>query len=76
MDLGPLPDISINPPDIPHLPTLQKGGVVLKTGLAEVHEGERFSRGGGDININGPVTIITQDPEDFFKQLRRLGAAT
>ena len=43
--------VKIDPPDIPRLPTLQEGGEVLHTGLAVVHEGERFSRGGASVTV-------------------------
>jgi hypothetical protein len=43
-------------PDIPTIPTLAKGGVVLSTGLAVVHEGERFSGVGNDFG-GGGVTV-------------------
>ncbi len=48
-----IPGFNVGTPNIPlvNLPRLEKGGRVLKTGLAEVHEGERFSRGGGDTFI-------------------------
>lgn len=35
---GPLPDININPPDIPHIPRLAQGGIVTRPTLALVGE--------------------------------------
>jgi hypothetical protein len=72
-------------PTIPHisgiisLPRLEHGGRVLKTGIAEVHEGEEFTRaGGGQVFERGAfegAQFIVSDPEDLFNQLRRLGTA-
>ena len=55
-----VPDLPKNP-----IPTLAKGGIVTKTGLAEVHEGEQFSgvgRRGGDIIINITGTWDLSNP--------------
>ncbi|KKM65975.1 hypothetical protein LCGC14_1485830, partial [marine sediment metagenome] len=61
--LGLPSNISIGTPNLPlvNLPRLQKGGIVLKTGLAEVHEGERFSGvgGGPTINVSSGATLFT-----------------
>lgn len=35
---GPLPDINLNPPDIPHIPRLARGGLVMGPTLALVGE--------------------------------------
>jgi phage-related protein len=47
--------IGAGPWDLPNLPTLATGGLVTRTGLALVHEGETFSGVGGA----GSVTNIT-----------------
>lgn len=35
---GPLPDININPPDIPHIPRLAEGGIVTRPTVALIGE--------------------------------------
>ena len=59
---GPLPDISFSwgGVQLPNLPELARGGTVLSTGLAVVHEGETFSgvggaMGGATYNLNVSV---------------------
>jgi len=45
--------------DVPDIPTLARGGTVLRTGFAVVHEGEQFSgvgRGFGSLNLTVNVT--------------------
>lgn len=56
---------------LPRIPKLEHGGEVLRTGLAVVHEGERFSRGGGDIIITGPITVVASNPRALLDALRR-----
>lgn len=85
VDLGPLGSIgggTIGTPNIPlvNLPRLVKGGEVLRTGVAVVHEGEEFTRKGGRAQVfeRGAfegAQFIVSDPEDLFSQLRRLGTA-
>jgi len=41
--------------NLPEIPTLAKGGMVLRTGLAVVHEGESFSGVGG--GLGGTVNV-------------------
>lgn len=63
------------------LPRLEHGGRVLKTGVAVVHEGEEFTRGGSraaQVFERGAfegAQFVTPDPDALFKQLRRLGTA-
>lgn len=67
--------VTIGTPNLPliRIPRLQKGGEVLRTGLAVVHEGERFSRGGGDINVtfihNGTLMGNEAEAERFASML-------
>ena len=85
VDLGPLGSLgggSIGTPNIPmvRLPRLDKGGEILRTGVAVVHEGEEFTRKGGRAQVfeRGAfegAQFIVSDPEDLFNQLRRLGTA-
>lgn len=65
VDVGPVHfgGITIGTPDIPEL---AKGGVVLRTGLALVHEGEQFSGvgrklGGSTVNITVQTTGLGAD---------------
>jgi hypothetical protein len=59
--VNPGPDV----PNVPPIPTLKTGGIVLKTGLALVHEGERFSGvgndfGGGSVTVNVYGSVIAE----------------
>jgi len=49
---------------IPPIPSLQYGGIVARTGLALVHEGERFSgvqsAGWGDVTVNVAGSVVTE----------------
>ncbi|HKE67432.1 MAG TPA: hypothetical protein VKB59_22730 [Micromonosporaceae bacterium] len=58
---GPLPDISFHwgGIDLPNIPELARGGYVMRTGLALVHEGEAFSGTGGNFGntYNLHVTV-------------------
>ena len=70
VDLGPLGSIgggTFGVPDIPliSIPRLQKGGEVLRTGLAVVHRGETFSGvgGGTTINVASGATLFSVDVE-------------
>jgi hypothetical protein len=49
---------------IPQIPTLETGGIVLKTGLAMVHEGEQFSGVGnslgGTVNVYVAGSVIAE----------------
>jgi hypothetical protein len=83
--LGPLPDVNVDwgGLGIPHIPSLAVGGQVMKTGLAMVHEGERFSGVGGNwgnvtVNVYGSVMTEHDLAESIQKALlktkRRSGA--
>jgi hypothetical protein len=68
--------VHINPPgpgsidfdwsgfNVPPVPTLQSGGLVMRTGLAVVHEGERFSgvgnTMGGTVNVYVSGSVIAE----------------
>ena len=59
-------DIGGNTINFPDIPTLATGGLVMRTGLALVHEGEQFSGvgkkyGGGDIHITVNTTGLGAD---------------
>jgi hypothetical protein len=61
---------------IPSVPTLQSGGMVTRTGMALVHEGERFSGVGGgwgpvNITVNGSVISEHDLAETVQKVLLR-----
>ena len=65
IDVGPVHwgGIDIRPP---HIPELAKGGLVMRTGLALVHEGETFSGVGGSrspqtVNITVQTTGLGAD---------------
>jgi hypothetical protein len=55
--------------NIPDLPTLARGGSVLRTGMAVVHEGEQFSgvgrRFGTNVTINVNTTGLGADSPDI-----------
>ncbi|TET96481.1 MAG: phage tail tape measure protein [Dehalococcoidia bacterium] len=62
-----LPSIPTIPP-IPYvsIPRLHKGGEVIRSGLAEVREGERYSRGGGNtyvFNFTHSGTLMGNEAE-------------
>lgn len=77
---GPIPDIHLNPPDIPHLAT---GGYIQQSGIAVVHQGEHviprgmMSAGGGIVNItvNGYVGNDQDIAERVATELNRMSAA-
>ncbi len=49
---------------LPRIPRLEKGGRVVETGLAVVHEGEHFTRGGASVTVNiGRVGVGVTDDE-------------
>jgi phage-related protein len=69
--------------DVPNIPTLATGGMVTRTGLALVHEGERFSGVGGDwgnvyVTVNGSVMtehdLAKSIQKALLKDKRRSGA--
>jgi phage-related protein len=73
------PDI----PNIPDIPSLRTGGIVLRTGLAMVHEGERFSGvgngfGGVTVNVYGSVMterdLATSIQRALLRDKKRSGA--
>jgi len=47
---------------IPHVPSLHRGGIVEQTGIALVHEGERFSGvgGWGNVTVNVAGSVIAE----------------
>jgi hypothetical protein len=63
--------------DVPHIPSLKRGGMVVKTGLALVHEGERFSGvgnglgGGVTVNVYGSVMTERDLADTIHKALLR-----
>lgn len=75
---GPIPDIEIDPPDIPGIPLMAKGGIVTRPTLAIIGEAGPEAvvplsggHGFGEINIYiGPGAYI-QDIGAFAADLRR-----
>ncbi|HEY7009083.1 MAG TPA: hypothetical protein VH395_09095 [Jatrophihabitantaceae bacterium] len=71
---GPIPDISFHwgGIDLPNIPELVRGGTVMRTGLALVHEGEAFSgvgrNFGNTYNLNVNVAPGT-DPAQVGRVL-------
>ena len=75
------PDIHINPPDIGHIPTMARGGIVARPTLALLGEagpemvvplrGGATRSGQGNV-FYGPVTIQVQNPsDDMWAELER-----
>ena len=64
--------------DIPRIPHLQQGlSYVPFDMLAYLHRGERVvpaseNVGGGGITINGPITVMANNPEEFLAGLRAM----
>jgi len=55
---------------LPDIPTLARGGMVMRTGMALVHEGEQFSGvgrsfGGGNITVNVNTTGLGADAPEI-----------
>lgn len=55
---------------LPDIPTLARGGMVMRTGMALVHEGEQFSGvgrsfGGGNITVNVTTTGLGADAPEI-----------
>jgi len=70
---GPVPDINFGGASLPDIPLLDRGGTVMRTGLAIVHKGETYSgvgRGLGGVTVNvGGSVIAERDLRSLIQKL-------
>jgi len=74
INFGPIhisgPDIGV--PNIPHIPKVDTGGYVARTGLAVIHQGENVipaGRAGPMVNIENMHVAKDLDADAFAKRL-------